>query len=371
MTSRREFLTGRPFRDEGDDNVEPVVADLALLPANTIRLACTAMASDFEVILNPGSGGRLEGASAALHEVDRLEDQLSVYRPMSELSRLNARGATEEVVVESRLFELIERALQLAGETEGAFDPTAGRMVTLWRTCRRDRRLPTESELEAARRSVGSCHVQLDLQRKSVRFDSPGIELNFNAMGKGYALDRAGELLEQWFENELRRQSESGPGEPPIPRSAANSWLMHGGYSSLLARGSLAGVDGWPVAIRHPLLPGRTLATVWLKDRGLSTSGAGVQFFRHQGKRYGHIVDPRTGWPAEGMLSATVLAPDAATAEALSTAFFVLGVETARSYCHNHTEVAALLVPAPASGGRVEPIVCGLSDSELMFPLDH
>ncbi|MCY2968458.1 MAG: FAD:protein FMN transferase, partial [Planctomycetota bacterium] len=256
-------------------------------------------------------------------------------------------------------------------ETQGAFDPTAGQMVALWRTCRRERRLPTESELEATRRSIGSSHIQLNSQLLTVRFDSPGIELNFNAMGKGYALDRAGELMEQWFESELRGQAGSEGGEPPMPRTAANSWLMHGGYSSLLARGSLAGVDGWPVAIRHPLLPGRTLATVWLKDRGLSTSGAGVQFFRHQGKRYGHIVDPRTGWPAEGMLSATVLAPDAATAEALSTAFFVLGVETARAYCHNHSEVAALLVPAPTSGGRVETIVCGLSDSELMFPLDH
>jgi len=109
------------------------------------------------------------------------------------------------------------------------------------------------------------------------------------------------------------------------------------------------------------------LATLLLKNRGMSTSGSAVQFFRHQGKRYGHIIDPRTGWPVESMLSVTVLAPDAALAEALSTAFFVLGVEKAREYCHNHTEVAALLVPAPTSGNRLEPVICGIPESDLEF----
>jgi thiamine biosynthesis lipoprotein len=102
----------------------------------------------------------------------------------------------------------------------------------------------------------------------------------------------------------------------------------------------------------------------------MSTSGSGVQFYRVGHKRYGHLLDPRTGWPAEGMLSVTVLAPTAARAEALSTAFFVLGVEKARSYCHNCLEVSALLIPAPHDGQRLEPVVCGIPETDLIWTPD-
>jgi thiamine biosynthesis lipoprotein len=235
--------------------------------------------------------------------------------------------------------------VQFSNATEGAFDPTSGPLVSVWRQCKKENRLPTEKELADALGRVGCQHVVFNQQDITVHIARPGVTLNVNAMGKGYALDRAAELL----------------------KDGTSECLMHGGYSSILARGGHAGCDGWPVGIRHPLFPDRQLATVLLKDRGMSTSGSAVQFFRHQGKRYGHIVDPRTGWPVNAMLSVTVLAPDAAQAEALSTGFFVLGVEKALEYCHNHQEVAALLVPAPTSGNHLEPVVCGIAESDLVF----
>jgi thiamine biosynthesis lipoprotein len=301
--------------------------------------------SDFEVILNPGPASRLESASAALELVEQLEDQLSVYRPHSEVSLLNRRGSDRPVEVERRLFDLLCRAVHFADETEGAFDPTSGPLVQLWRQCKLDKRLPNEKELADAQGRLGREQVVFDHAALTVFFKRPGITFNLNAMGKGYALDRAAELL----------------------KDGTSECLMHGGFSSILARGRHAGCDGWPVSIRHPLFPDRQLATVLLKDRGMSTSGSAVQFFRHQGKRYGHIIDPRTGWPVDAMLSVTVLAPDAAQAEALSTGFFVLGVEKALEYCHNHKEVAALLVPAPTSGNRLEPVICGIPESDLAF----
>lgn len=310
-----------------------------------MRLRQPAMASDFEVILNPGPAARLELASSALDLVDRLENQLSVYRFHSELSRLNGRAASRPMPVECQLFELLSQAVQFSVETEGAFDPTSGPLTALWRHCKKEKRLPAEKEIETARGRLGCGHVVFDREALTVQFTQPGVTLNVNAMGKGYALDRAAEVLNREI----------------------TDWLMHGGHSSILARGCHAGYEGWPVAIRHPLFPDRQLATLLLKDRGMSTSGSAVQFFRHQGRRYGHIVDPRTGWPVETMLSVTVLAPTAATAEALSTAFFVAGVEKAREYCHNHPEVAALLVPAPASGNRMEPVNIGIPESELIF----
>lgn len=412
MTSRRKFLTGQlpwPAGDVGgaswgSDGGTAPPAEVSGLPTNTIRLSQTAMAADFEVILNPGPASRLQGASDALAEVDRIEQLLSVYRPSSTLSQLNAAAsaaAPAGVSVPEELFTLIEQALALARGTGGAFDPTAGRLVALWRTALKQSLPPTESELAAARVGTGVDSVQLAPHERSVAFAHPQTQLNFNAFGKGYALDRAGWILDGWcgvpgsggqgaggMSPNGTSPGNTSPGASPHssqsvqPAAGVTSaggmegtvslpeqaWLMHGGYSSLLARGSLAGVDGWPVGIRHPQFPQKTLATIWLKDRGLSTSGSGVQFFRHRGRRYGHLIDPRTGWPAEGMLSATVLAPTAAEAEALSTAFFVLGVERAQQYCHNHPQISALLIPIPEPGQRAVWVACGLTESDLMFP---
>lgn len=352
-SSRREFLTGRALRTEiesraaalGEGVLDGLNGTAAPMSGPTLRLGKRAMACDFDVILNPGPADRFAIASDALDLIDLLEDQLSVYRPHTELSQLNRTAAQGPVAVEARLFELLTRANRISDETGGGFDPTAGPLIALWRRCKSEQRIPTESELAAALELVGMHHLRFDAPLQTVAFDRAGVELNLGSIGKGYALDRAAEgLLDRGLDN----------------------WLLHGGQSSLLARGGHAGYPGWPIGIRNPLFPERQCATVLLCDRGLATSGSGVQHFRHGGKRYGHIVDPRTGWPVEGLLSATVLAPTAAEADAISTAFFVIGVEKAVEYCHNHKDVCALLIPAPPAGRRLQPINCGIPD-ELLF----
>ncbi|MFM8224192.1 MAG: FAD:protein FMN transferase, partial [Planctomycetaceae bacterium] len=172
-------------------------------------------------------------------------------------------------------------------------------------------------------------------------------------------LDRMAEVLKRdWPMSGGVSSSESVP--------SGQGWLMHGGHSSLLAAGSVAGGDGWPVGVPHPQFPRRTYGTIWLKDRGMSTSGSGVQFYRMAGRRLGHLIDPRTGWPAESVLSVTVLAPTAVEAEALSTAFFVLGVEKTVAYCHNRPEIAAVLFPTPEVGKWAKAVVCNLGESDWM-----
>jgi thiamine biosynthesis lipoprotein len=346
MSTRRNFLSGQALREKLAETAE-ISPPGPILPVvgNTVRLGTPAMASDFEVILNPGPASRLETASAALDLLDPLENQMSVYRFHSELSLLNGRAIHGPVPVEWQLFELLFQAVQYSDATEGGFDPTSGPLTALWRHCKKEKRLPSEKELATARGRLGSHNVIFDREAHTIRYAHSGTTLNLNAMGKGHALDRAARVL--------------SPG--------ISDWLMHGGHSSILARGGHTGYDGWPVGIRHPLFPDRQFAVLLLKDRGMSTSGSMIQHFRHQGKRYGHIIDPRSGWPVESMLSVTVVAPTAAEAEALSTAFFVIGVEKAREYCHNHSQVAALLVPAPASGNRLEPVNLGIPDSELIF----
>ena len=269
---------------------------------------------------------------------------MSVYRPQTELSQLNRVAASRPVQVEERLFELLCRAHEIWRETNGCFDPTSGPLIALWRQCRKEVRLPTESELAACLLQVGMQHVVF--VEGAISFSQTGVELNLGSIGKGYALDRAAEVL---IEHNL------------------DDWLIQGGHSSIVARGGHNGLPGWPVGIRNPLLPQRRLGTILLRDQTLATSGTAVQHFRFDGKRYGHIIDPRSGWPTDKMLSVTVLAPTAAEADALSTAFFVGGVELAERYCSNHPSVSALLIPPPTVGQRLEPVNIGVPLEQLFW----
>ncbi len=386
LRNRRDFLTGVAARDQLLDATTAAgnvlldgLKDLPREPTSgvTIRLATAAMATDFAVILNealPDDPRQpLRWASEALDVVHLLEDQMSVYRPHTELSQLNRVAASRSVVVEERLFELLRFARDISLETDGCFDPTSGQLISLWRQCRKEVRLPTETEISERLALVGMRHVNfagqtnpkrergqserspslaLRVSEKSepsestIWFDQPGVELNLGSIGKGYALDRAADVL---LEHEL------------------TEWLLQGGHSSVIARGGHNGLAGWPVGLRNPLLPQRRLGTILLRDQALSTSGTAVQHFRFEGKRYGHIIDPRTGWPTDNMLSVTVLAPTASEADALSTAFFVGGVELAERYCSNHRSVSALLIPPPTGGQRLEPVNLGIPPEQIFW----
>lgn len=343
--SRRDFLTGgaalRAVQDAAAQAVDRALdqpAEERPAPSYVLHVGRPAMACEFEILLNAGQHPYgPEVALRALDLVDQLEDQLTVYRSHSEVSRLNDAAFDEPVLVERRLFALLELAVRLYGETDGAVDITAGPLVKVWGFYRRAGRVPTNDELQAALERTGARHLQLDPAAQTVRFLRPGLEINLGAIGKGYALDRCAELLaEEGIEN----------------------YMLHGGTSSILARGSRAGspVDspGWTVALRHPLRPDQKLAEIRLRDRALGTSGSGQQFFFHQGRRYGHILDPRTGRPAEAVLSATVTAPTAAEADALATAFYVLGPIGAKQYCDAHPEISALLVEADPRSAAVK-----------------
>lgn len=357
IANRRDFLAGRALRDEvmavGKATGEAILGDgdkTRLVPtsAATIRLATSAMATDFSVIFNAiredDPRQPLRWASEALDLIHVLEDQMSVYRPQTELSQLNRVAASRPVQVEERLFELLVQARELWRETDGCFDPTSGPLIALWRQCRKEVRLPAESELATSLAQVGMQSVVFS--ESAISFSRTGIELNFGSIGKGYALDRAADIL---LEGEL------------------DEWLIQGGHSSIVARGEHNGLPGWPVGIRNPLLPQRQLGTILLRDQALATSGTAVQHFRLNGKRYGHIIDPRSGWPADKMLSVTVLAPTAAEADALSTAFFVGGVELAERYCSNHPSVSALLIPPPTVGQRLETVNVGVPLEQLFW----
>jgi thiamine biosynthesis lipoprotein len=343
-STRREFLTGQavadalvPFDVGGESSLSDPSSQRYL-----VRLSRRAMACNFEVFLNAGQDpGANTAALVALDLVDRLEDQLSIYRESSELSELNRTAAFMPVEVEPRLFNLLEFATHLYFATNGAFDVTSGRLSQVWGFTRRRGEIPQPEVLAESLACVGSRHLEFNRDHHTVRFLQPGLEINLGSIGKGYALDRCAELLEQ---------------------SSIHDYLLHGGNSSVLARGSHAGrtTPGWCVGVRNPLRPERRLGQLILHDKALGTSGSGTQFFMHEGRRLGHILDPRTGWPAEAVLSVSVIATTAAEADALATAFYVMGPENSRSYCDNHPDIGFVMACPGARAGSLEVHCAGI-----------
>jgi len=352
--SRRDLLSGRAIRHSmerhGQELADALARDekaAAFSSADTVRLTTRAMACEFSIILNPSDDRRQTiTASDALDFVHPVEDQLTVYREQSELMRLNREAIHEPCAVDEELFELLELSLQLAEETQGAFTPAARALNLLWRDCRARGEVPAQSDVDESVHSSDYTKVLLDRTLLTLKLDEPKMGLDLSGIGKGFALDKIAAFLDQ---EEL------------------TNCLIHGGHSSIVARGSHRKAGGWPVGIRHPLFPQKRLATFMLEDRAFSASGSGVQFFRHEGKRYGHIFDPRTGWPVDHILSTVVTAPSAAVADALSTAFYVLPLEESLAYCERHPEITALIIPQPRGGKRLEPVSINLDEDRLLW----
>ena len=294
-----------------------------------LRVHRKAMACRFEVTLPRERGEHVVAAADALIEADRIEAVLSVFREGTEVSRVNRLGASGSVAVSSELFALLERCAWLHAATEGAFDITSTPLSRCWGFLEREGRVPNESTLAPARDVVGMRRVRLNTASHAVAFDKTGVELNFGAIGKGYAVDRVGDRLR---------------------RTGAREALVSAGGSSVLALGGRNG--GWLVDIRSPLLATERLARVALRHGALGTSGAGEQYVVADGTRYGHVIDPRSGAPAQGVLSSTVVTREAAIADALSTAFLIGGPELARRYCEAHKRTLALLVLDDAARSR-------------------
>jgi thiamine biosynthesis lipoprotein len=293
-----------------------------------------AMGTTVDVLLY--ADGRTRAAElfdAAFEEIERVEQALSGYRATSEISRINAAAARGPVVTDPEMFGLVARALDHGRRSDGAFDITVGALVTAWGFFRAGGRFPSPEELARARGAVGWHYVVLDPERRSIRFAAPGIELDLGGIGKGFALDRAARILR---------------------RHGVTAALLGAGQSSYYAVGAPPGTEGWPIVVSDPRVAGTALSRVVLRDRSLSTSGSGEQFFELDGVRYSHLIDPRTGEPVRGMLQVTVTTPSAADSDALATALFVTGPEGAAQLLGQYPDAGAILI---ADHGPEEPVV--------------
>ncbi len=260
------------------------------------------MATRFEIALTGGAEARLRAAAEeALNEVERLENLLSLYRSFSDIGRINASAATESVRISPETFRLLHRALEVSQATGGAFDVTAGPLIKAWGFMDGRESIPQPDYIEEARKRTGWDGVVLSAEDYSVRFARPGMMIDLGSIGKGYALDRAAEIL--------------------VESGVANG-LIHGGTSSIIGIGPGPTGTGWRVALPET---GDLPRTVDLIDGSLSVSGVWGKSFKHGDREFGHVIDPRTGHPVQGAGMAAVVGKTAMLTDALSTALLVLG----------------------------------------------
>ena len=278
-----------------------------------LEKSADAMGTTYSTALYGYDREKMETAvDAAFDELRLLNEMLSNYRPESEWSDVNRHAAEKPVRVSEELFDLLSACMEYSRESQGAFDITVGPLMKVWGFYRGTGHLPHRAEVAAALAKVGYGHVHLDRVARTVRFDRPGVELDPGGIGKGYAVDRMVDVLRQkGFAIALVAGSGSsiyGMGAPPTE------------------------ARGWPADIKDPQRPSRTADRVFLKDMSLSTSGSYEKFFRADGRIYAHIMDPRTGYPAQGSLSVSVVAPRTIDSEVWAKPYFVNGRQWAAKH---------------------------------------
>ena len=264
------------------------------------------MGATFSVVLYGSDRERLESAAdAALDEAQRLDQMLSNYKPDSEWSEMNRAAARGPVKVSPELFTLLSECLRYSEQSDGAFDISVGPLMKVWGFYKGEGMLPRRESVTSALQHVGYRHVRLDARAGTVRFDRAGVELDPGGIGKGYAVDRMVAVLKN---------------------NAVGAALVSASGSSIFGMGAPpTDTRGWRITIRAPRDPHATAAEIFLKDMSIATSGGYEKFFWAEGRTYSHLIDPRTGYPAQGTASVSVLAPRAIDSEAWTKPYFING----------------------------------------------
>ncbi len=327
-SNRRDFLTGT-WAADNPANRQPDPATLKPpQKRSNSHLECyskNAMACHFELMFNMHQyDAAAEMALSAFRLIDEFEEQMTIYRESSEVSFINREAFNGALDLETNLYDLLCLAQTISQRTDGAFDITSHPLSDIWGFSRRSGQVPQQHEIDKTLERVSYHHLQI--ADRQIRFLKQGVKINLGGIGKGFALDHAAQKIRQ---------------------AKIEDFVFHGGQSSVIAFGNNIGTEpesGWNIGLSDPIKPNKRIGNLVLRDQALGTSGTGRQGFFYHGKRYGHIIDPRTGFPTDHFLSTTVVAPTAAIADALATAFFVMPIEQIQSYCDKSPEIGTIVV---------------------------
>jgi len=285
------------------------------LKARPLKRTEMIMGTVVEITVIPPNQEAIEEAFDAIKEVDQL---MSTYKPESEVSILNRQGQNHVSLQTSRI---IQEAIKFSEVTNGAFDITCRPLVNLWKRAKKEDKIPTLKEIEEARSLVS--YKKIILQGDLVKFQEPGMQIDLGGIAKGWAVDKAIQALKK--------------------RGVRAALVNAGG--DLFALGKRGLWKKWDVGIQNPRDEEKILTTIEVSHRGVATSGDYRRYFTLEGRRFSHIVDPRTGETVEDVpMSVTVVAPDATTADALATGIFVLGPEKGMRLIESLPGIEGLIV---------------------------
>ncbi|KAB7530887.1 FAD:protein FMN transferase [Flagellimonas olearia] len=281
------------------------------------------MGSRFDLTVvaeNPEKGNAY--LDLAISEISRIEKLISSWDPKSQTSAINNNAGLKPVKVDEELFQLIERALKISKLTQGAFDISYASMDRIWKFDGSVTQMPPAETIKQSVSKVGYQNILLDHENQTVFLRNKGMKIGFGAIGKGYAADKAKQLL-------MQHGVESG---------------IINASGDLNAWGSQPDGKDWMVAIINPLNKNKVFSWLPIKDQAVVTSGNYEKYIILDGERYTHIIDPRTGYPSKGILSATVFTKNAELADALATSIFVMGVETGLDFVNQLKGVECIIV---------------------------
>ena len=282
-----------------------LVGQLAAAEMLRLESSVEAMGSTYSVVLYGPDRQQLEhAAELAFTEARRLDEELSNYKPESPWSEVNRDAAEHPVRVPAELFQLLQACIEYSKKSEGAFDITVGPLMRVWGFYKGSGHLAKNDEVKSVLTKVGYRNLLLNPATQSVRFAKPGVEIDPGGIGKGFAVDRMVDVLR---------------------KAGITIALVTASGSSIYGLGAPPGEKGWTISIRDPHDETKTVEDIVLKDESLSTSGSYEKFFEADGKIYAHIMDPRTGFPARGMLSVSVITPRTIDSEAWCKPFFING----------------------------------------------
>jgi FAD:protein FMN transferase len=288
------------------------------------------MGTKFRIIVYAPDQATADKASkAAFERVEALNRIMSDFNPESELMRLCAKAGGDSVVVSEELFFVLSKAQEVSKLSDGAFDVTVGPVVRLWRLSRRTGKLPDPEKLAAARELVGYQNVKLDEKNRTVQLAKKGMLLDLGGIAKGYAADEAIAALK---------------------RHALTRALVAAG-GDIAVSGPPPGEDGWKIEIEAADdEDGKPRRTLVLHDAGVSTSGEKEQYVEIDGKRYSHIVDPKTGIGLIGRMSVTVVAPNGITSDSMTKVVMILSPDKAMPIVEKTEGMSCLVVRRTEKG---------------------
>lgn len=281
------------------------------------------MGSRFDIsIVAKDSASAEANIDLIIDEVTRIENLISDWQPYTQIGQVNSNAGLKPIKVDKEVFELTERAIQLSELTNGAFDISFAAMDRIWKFDGSMTEMPSAEAIKNSVAKVGYKNIVLDKANSTIFLKFKGMKIGFGALGEGYAADRCKEMM-------LKRGIEAG---------------IVNGSGDMNTWGKQPDGKDWNIGITDPKNPTELLAVVPLHSGAVVTSGSYEKFVVFNGKRYAHIINPKTGYPATGLSSVTIFGPSAEMANGLSTSIMVMGKKAGLKLLKQYPEMRYILI---------------------------